>query len=316
MFFQKHFDSKIGPYRNVKLGNFCLICSGSLFAFALFCFFYLLPKYGNLWGILYILSFIAAGMLRSVGISLRRPQKTYTDVTSEDKKIILYLRSFIDDSSFIPGNNPESSIVASFGNSVRTIGIGIPEDIIQKLGVERIYFPRDSEEWRIAVTQLIGRSSLIVVCFNSSSNLLWEIDQIIENNGLSKALFYFPVLYKRNNSGLYAAFRHLFDSKYEISVPKLEGKEFRVPQLVSFPDSTKGAVLNSKGTPYKLLNLLCFGRPRSALLIVHSKLIDYIQLLHSKSKKTVFWSYTWEISGRILLYLLILWFFLYGLFLK
>lgn len=202
-------------------GTLFLIISTVCFIGSFFCFIFLLPRYGTIWIPIYVGLMLTGMYLRQRGKRYKLKPANFLDTISSQKKIVLYLRAFSDDSTFNAFNDAESNIVLNFDKDVKVVGIGLPEEQLQKLGIERLQFPRDTDEWKVAIDQLAEKASLIIICFNSAIGLLFEINLVISKNFLNKTIFYFPVIYKRDNAGLYAALIHLLDTKASTKLPAM-----------------------------------------------------------------------------------------------
>jgi hypothetical protein len=116
---------------------------------------------------------------------------------------VLFLRAFADDHVHLP--EPRLPLLAralEFGRRPVTlddllleegtpygpvVALGNPDDERPPYGAARGYFAHQS--WNQAVIDLVGISSLIVVCLDVTEGVLWEAGQIAASGQLHKTLF-------------------------------------------------------------------------------------------------------------------------------
>jgi len=81
----------------------------------------------------------------------------------------------------------EDTIVEAFRYTMPVVGLGKPGETF---GVGRILV--DENNWQSAASELMSRASLIICLPSSHPGSHWEMNQIILNNYLSKAVFIMP----------------------------------------------------------------------------------------------------------------------------
>lgn len=133
--------------------------------------------------------------------SLKRPSAKLI-LESDVRAPAVLLRSFADDDTEIKADNLISglmrprirleeviaSVMRGFGP---VVAVGQPNEPTPRLGGDRDYF--QGETWRDGVVRWISLAQTIVVVAGRSPGLLWEIDQIIRSDALSKLIIAFPI---------------------------------------------------------------------------------------------------------------------------
>lgn len=149
-------------------------------------------------------------------ISRRMVVPTLPIQKAASSRRILYLRSFVDDTSVLReawlaikaavsqgkldhavwgsddrpmGETPEewlTSIFTKFGN---VIAIGRPGERFTPLGASRIYV---GDNWQHVVTKLIDSSELVIIRLGPTSGVWWEVDTAIQMTPPKRLLFQLP----------------------------------------------------------------------------------------------------------------------------
>jgi hypothetical protein len=121
---------------------------------------------------------------------------TYQDLLDSDENIILYLRSFKDDSNGQKHNDPrmvmlETTYEQNLASSLKNeyfVTVGKPEEELPQLGAYRFYV--GDNNWKEQVGNLIKKSKYIIIKPSNSDGLKWELDYIFKNNYKEKLIFF------------------------------------------------------------------------------------------------------------------------------
>jgi hypothetical protein len=81
----------------------------------------------------------------------------------------------------------ERSLISGFKKIMPIIGLGKPGEI---QGVGRIL--ADEQTWKVAASELLRDSSLIICMVSDHPGTVWELNEIIHNGYLSKTVFLMP----------------------------------------------------------------------------------------------------------------------------
>lgn len=124
---------------------------------------------------------------------------------------VVYIRSFKDDSKFLlnPGLarwrsvmmwtvavTAEQELAAIMNRVGPVVAIGQPGELLPELGAARLYVSDD--DWKNTITDLMRRSSLVVIRAGTTANLRWEVDQAVELLPRRQLLF---VSFERGDDG-------------------------------------------------------------------------------------------------------------------
>jgi len=123
----------------------------------------------------------------------------------DERKPVLFLRPFIDDQvelskwkmplnirlidPNIQSTTLDELIVQNYSHLGPVIALGNPEDKIPPIGAARKYV--SGETWREILTSLMKESVLILIAVSKTNNLIWEIQQIFENEYQEKTILVF-----------------------------------------------------------------------------------------------------------------------------
>jgi hypothetical protein len=81
----------------------------------------------------------------------------------------------------------EETIISGFKRLMPIVALGTPGEV---QGVGRILMSENT--WKIAASELLCHSSLILCILSGHPGTLWELDEIINNGYLSNAVFLMP----------------------------------------------------------------------------------------------------------------------------
>jgi hypothetical protein len=112
----------------------------------------------------------------------------------DDRQPVLYLRAFNQDKVAITRRtrDPLLRLPAGFGRDSELdellleagapfgplIAIGDPSNPIPPLGAARVFVTGHGENWKQAVSDLIGASRAIIICPHTTAGVAWEIEQV------------------------------------------------------------------------------------------------------------------------------------------
>lgn len=151
-----------------------------------------------------------------------------------NERIVLFLRSFNDDSVFAQsaatrfrGLGPalwsdtttaadvrteEQQIAAAVAPFGRMVALGSPDDSLPALGAARAYASDDT--WRSEVFAALGHAECVVLAAGSSRNLAWEVDQVVRADCPARL-----VLTVGHDQEQYARFRNALGSMFPRGLP-------------------------------------------------------------------------------------------------
>ncbi len=125
---------------------------------------------------------------------------------SDPRPPVLFLRPFSDDQIslkgaplphymrlFDPGVEAatlDELIVQDFSSMGPVVALGKPSDQLPPIGAARKYVAEG--EWQDVALSLVDQSTRIIVAVSDATNVLWEVDAIVERGHLSKSVFVFP----------------------------------------------------------------------------------------------------------------------------
>jgi hypothetical protein len=149
-----------------------------------------------------------------------------TDYAKDKRPPVLYLRPFSADGiketriSFRWGftaTTPIDSVEMKLDKHLKEIGpfyaIGNPDNPGTEIGAVRENFT--NKEWQAAVLERMKEASMIIFRPSSSPGILWEFDQLLQNNYLLKTI----IAVRKEEESEYAQFR----KKVKSSLPNLPG---------------------------------------------------------------------------------------------
>ncbi len=166
----------------------------------------------------------------------KRTAKTVDDVLAENRKPILYLRSFLDDE--VVANlktgliTEEEELNKAFEHIGPLIAIGRPGEALPEVGAARAYFTDD--KWQAAVQHYMDISCLIVLRAALSQGLLWEIQNSVRRLDPSKFILLIPF-----EEDAYNQFRTSVRSLFPKPLPDHPGHDAHVPTDAMFGKGTK-----------------------------------------------------------------------------
>lgn len=115
-------------------------------------------------------------------------------IESDERRPVLLLRSFSRDSRGINHgdriDNPELLLTNVFSTIGPVIAIGKPGERLQSIGASRTYISH--EVWKEEVISLMLQSQVIIVTIDTSSGLLWEIEQLATLDCVATKLLFLP----------------------------------------------------------------------------------------------------------------------------
>lgn len=148
-----------------------------------------------------LFSFLANVVRRS---ARSRAVSSLTELLASDNRPpILFLRAFRDDqvtlptprydplgkllNSGFPKEHFEHLLLLEGTRFGPVVALGNPNDRYPPYGVSRGYF--EHKDWKGAVSDLAQKSAAIVLCFDETDSVLWELEHIIQHQYVHKALF-------------------------------------------------------------------------------------------------------------------------------
>lgn len=160
---------------------------------------------------------------------------TYQDLLDTDKNIILYLRSFKDDSNGKKLNDPRMSMLettyeenlASSLKSQYFVTVGRPGEELPELGAYRFYVGKNN--WKEQVGKLVEKSKLIIIKPSNTDGLKWELDYIFKNNYKDKLIFFHQYGNYSDNNVLkyyYSELKEYINNQYNIEMSDYK-KDFK-----------------------------------------------------------------------------------------
>jgi hypothetical protein len=216
---------------------------------------------------LFIIIAIPLGTVIGKNLLKQRLKKSYE--TNKEKGEILYLRSFYRDgegtemspSLFNPlafiaknqGNPHELGLASVLMNLGHLVAIGKPDEPIPEIGFERLYFSND--RWKEEVLKLMADSVLIIYRPDSSDNVFWEFDQILNLNLQSKVIIWNGVVFSLEvplQMARYQIFRRKILALYNVTLPKYN----RFKKFLSYDENGKWIHTNIIQNTHAYRNLL------------------------------------------------------------
>ena len=133
---------------------------------------------------------------------------------SDERPPVLFLRSFKDDQMslesakvhwfirvFDPGVEAgtfEEIMLHNLSREGPIIAVGNPKDVDAPIGASREYLEED--QWKDKILHHLDEARLIVISVDETDSLMWEVEQIVKRNHLSKTLFFFPPRHSQNRA--------------------------------------------------------------------------------------------------------------------
>lgn len=152
------------------------------------------------------LGFALAAAVFAVGLRLHNLGRRYqitpaARLLAEDTRPpVLYLRSFIDDTSaartidasFLPAvSTREEQLAAALSDLGPVVAIGAPGERLPELGAARFYF--EGHEWQNAVLDFMNKSRLVVLRVGQTDAFWWEVENGLEMLPPSRLAFLIPL---------------------------------------------------------------------------------------------------------------------------
>ena len=135
---------------------------------------------------------------------LNRRKKDTIDIDSIQGPFVLYLRSFIDDSttrkriSTVSEIRTEEEVFVDVLTDIAPVyAIGDPSDTKMPLGASRIYV--DNENWKSTVMELAQRAAVVVLRLGKTDSFWWEVEMAVNSVPIEKILFIIPESKTFNN---------------------------------------------------------------------------------------------------------------------
>ena len=128
-----------------------------------------------------------------------RAERADVLLARDQRRPVLYLRSFSDDESTASGSEHERGLMLktteellalAFARVGPFVCVGRPGEEMPELGAARLYCP--SEDWQASVRKLIERARLIVLHLGSTPGFWWEVEQAVTTVELRQLLFFVP----------------------------------------------------------------------------------------------------------------------------
>lgn len=137
-------------------------------------------------------------LLRACEVSRKRAV-SFESTASEP--VVLFLRSFTTDGVFhdegqfhgsLSGHSDEEMLnnVLSGCGLGQFVGLARPTTLFQELGPDHVNI-RD-RDWRVAVSDLLSRSTAVIMRLGTSESMQWELDAVVRSGKLARTLFLLP----------------------------------------------------------------------------------------------------------------------------
>lgn len=135
----------------------------------------------------------------------------------------LYLRSFKDDNQ---NTAISKRIIELFYELFCPFAVGRPYELLPpKIGAPRLYL---ADDWQEDVLQLMEKAQIILLRISDTENFMWEYEQVIDNNYLSKTVFWIKDINALNT------FIKGMKKEYSLFVEKLETESVGKESLAYF----------------------------------------------------------------------------------
>lgn len=303
LLFFKHFENQnldgLGPYYNLKLAGRLKI-AGWVFVLIALILFVAAPKlHGFFWGVAYFISGAFGLSLFQWSSVLGKAKQRAAQILQGRKSIILFLHTFETEGKlFGTQYNFESPLLSCFRGNVQFICLGNPVEKFSSLGIERIYLPKDTADWKPQVLEIMDKSELIVVAYTPTSGLEWEIDQLIKKGKLPQTVFYFPAIPKKGSGKHIVAFSNMV-KKYQLTLPALKSQNFKETLIIQFDDSGHGLLSIPKGWYYRLIRVMRYKRSADLSVILYGKLKEWSERLECKPGRQIIFGFYFLLFARL-----------------
>jgi hypothetical protein len=183
----------------------------------------------SLHGILFALAWIALcfSLARSgvavLNTARRMIASEWPRPTRDSSRVVLYLRSFVDDESgrgthLLPLLIPalfthEEQLAAAFEHLGRFEAIGMPAEALPPIGAARRQVDRDT--WRVEVAAMMDAARLIIIRAGATPGLQWEIEKVVALNRPRDTMLLVP-----HSQDAYTAFVAMTRTTFPLPLPK------------------------------------------------------------------------------------------------
>ena len=157
-------------------------------------------------------------------------RKTKQVLETDERKPILYLRSFLNDP--LAAKSENDSIIANFlttgfpqnlnseeeqlSLAVKDFGpfvaVGNPKDPLPQIGALKLY--SEENEWQNVVTNLIQVSQLVILRVGHTPGFWWEVETVVNNKEPEKIMFLLP-----SSIIEYTKFKTEFEKRFKYYLP-------------------------------------------------------------------------------------------------